>query len=90
MVMMHFSAPDVDCSITLIANVCKMTCGVCTGSKSVTIKTTQPPTTKKPQPKRTKCTRDEIGRLGCDQECLIVDDKPQVSFRTFLEPSVPV
>ena len=56
-----------------------MTCGVCTGSKSVTIRTTQPPTTRKP--KRTKCTRDEIGRLGCDQECLIVDEKPQVGFR---------
>ena len=58
-----------------------MTCGVCTGSKSVTIRTTQPPTTRKPLPKRTKCTRDEIGRLGCDQECLIVDEKPQVGFR---------
>ena len=65
----------------MIANVCKMTCGACTGSKSVTMRTTQPPTTRKPKPKRTKCTRDEIGRLGCDQECLIVDEKPQVGFR---------
>ena len=79
-----FSAPDVDCSITLIANVCKMTCGICNGSKSVQFRTTQPPTTRKQElPKRTKCTRDEIGSLGCDQECLIVDDKPQAGFQNY-------
>ncbi len=79
--MIFYLAPDVDCSITLIANVCKMTCGVCSGSKSGPLKPTKPPTTLKPHvPERTKCTRDEIGRLGCDQECLIVDEKPQVGF----------
>ena len=59
-----------------------MTCGVCNGSKSAGLRTTQQPTTKKPElPKRTKCTRDEIGSLGCDQECLIVDEKPQADFQ---------
>ena len=61
-----------------------MTCGLCNGSKSAGFRTTQPPTTKKPElPKRIKCTRDEIGSLGCDQECLVVDEKPQADFQNY-------